>query len=640
LFFVILAALAFLAFHVHSASSLAAPAKAREDEIDALLRLLGQNVRIGLVEVGRPIDPVWLKDLRKLQSSAKPAVAKTARAAEDSAKQREDALKVLQSAEAKNEKLRAQMKDFAGDGFSMFDSVSDSEIDAARRNGQITANEAEAYGMRNAARERALLELGSLGLQIYANTYLADNTVRAMRKKAEVLEADAVAELLVVALRARAGAKRDNPPLRIVAGMAGTNQDNVCVLPSILSTASTPLTRLTVLMEIRAPFGRRRAVAFIPKLEPGRGVQIAPVPYNVSIVSRSRDDASADKAGVIRYSIWCDQFSYEGPEGPLNSSKDAKVAYCSLAAEQGRRYDFDERRRGRDRTIYRLEFTELTANENVFRVKGNLSLFDSLNRDKPLKVTPFEGDFHSVDLAPAADKTPMKRPAPDPSRKTPNVFDQARKGHKSPETPAREPASTSERRKTGVPAPPADAMLTISSGSEQSEIDLYVGEDGSIGWAPATGLLRDRMVRSTEQIMAARAEAGVMVEANRLAMAGNKEEAARLLKDYIATDPGQERVAEAERKLKQLDSLTTQGARLDEFIEARRKDPKPASAMGDFGKGLPGFDGLRPPGGRFGTGGNAGTPAEGELNTPKRGRTNPARSRNGQLPQPPSPNRP
>src|SRR4051812_45730866 len=80
-----------------------------DDDLNLLLRLLSQNIRIGLVEIARPIDPLWIKDIRKLQSSRNPAVAKTARAVEDSVKGREDALKLLETTEAKNEQLRQEM---------------------------------------------------------------------------------------------------------------------------------------------------------------------------------------------------------------------------------------------------------------------------------------------------------------------------------------------------------------------------------------------------------------------------------------------------------------------------------------------------------------------------------------------------
>jgi hypothetical protein len=560
-----------------------------DDDLNLLLRLLSQNIRIGLVEIARPIDPLWIKDIRKLQSSRNPAVAKTARAVEDSVKGREDALKLLETTEAKNEQLRQEMKEKSAritDEFGgLFGGVSDSDVYAARDSGQITGSEAEAYLMSNAGKERALLELGGIGVKIYSNSYLADKTVRAMRKKLEVLEADALAEYLAPALAARAGAKKENPPVRIAAGMAGIQHD-ICVLPSILSTANEPLTHLTLLMEIRTRVGRRRAVAFIPKLEPGRGVQVAPVPYDSFIVSRPNDQNPSDtnrsdKANVIRYSVWCDQFTYEGEEVPVTPSKDAKIAYCSLAGEKGRSYDLDERRFESNRTTYRLQFTELTPDQNIYRVKGNLSLFDPRNRDKPLSVTTFDGTFRSVDPAPPpAAKTRKGPPMPDPARKNPSIFDQARKGMSSPpQTPAKEPSSpANERRSPAFPRQPADALLTITSGSEQSEIDLYIGENGEISWSPASGVLQDRMVRTTEQIISVRAAARAMLDARELAMAGNKDEAVRVLKDYMATNPGEQRVAHAEQTLKRLDSLAEHGAQIQAFKDASGISPEMVEA--------------------------------------------------------------
>lgn len=50
---------------------------------------------------------------------------------------------------------------------------------------------------------------------------------------------------------------------------------------------------------------------------------------------------------------------------------------------------------------------------------------------------------------------------------------------------------------------------------------------------------------------------------------GKKEEAAQALNDYIASNPGEEWVKEAQGVLEQLDSLAAQGARMQEARNAR-----------------------------------------------------------------------
>src|SRR5262249_29315940 len=76
------------------------PVATPNDDLNTLLRLLSQDVRVGLVEYARPIDPLWIKDVRRLESSANPAVAKAARALEEPLKMREQSLELLETTKA------------------------------------------------------------------------------------------------------------------------------------------------------------------------------------------------------------------------------------------------------------------------------------------------------------------------------------------------------------------------------------------------------------------------------------------------------------------------------------------------------------------------------------------------------------
>src|SRR5258708_35707674 len=88
-----LAAFAFAIFAAmpwHSGATQGPAAAAPGDDLNLLLRLLSQDVRLGTLEYARPIDPLWIKDIRGLQSSSNAAVATTASAVEGAAKMREE----------------------------------------------------------------------------------------------------------------------------------------------------------------------------------------------------------------------------------------------------------------------------------------------------------------------------------------------------------------------------------------------------------------------------------------------------------------------------------------------------------------------------------------------------------------------
>lgn len=498
---------------------------AADDDLNLLLRLLSQDVRLGTTEYARPIDPLWIKDVRGLQSSSHATVAATANAVEESVKMREEALKILDSVQAENE------KDADGNSADLGDAINGLlpdgfDIDNAVANRQITPSEAEAYRAQRAAQEGAAFTLAGVMLRRYARSYLADEKVRATRHKAEVLEADAVADHLIPALSARAGPKRDDLPLRIVVGSVADR-----FLATIISTSDEVLTQLTLLIEIRTPAGRRRAVAFIPKLEPGRGVQVAPIPGDVP-ADASPDGGPKESTFVVRHSVWCDQFTFAGEKVPLDPSKLARAAYCALVGEQGRGYSFDNlgiRRNPRDRTSYTVEFTDFKPAKETFPVKGKLLFYQTDDREKPSKVTPFNATFRGVEPPRSARSNGRNKAA-------------------------------AAAALTRAPVTTADAQLSIGTGKGKSDIDFFIMESGRVEWMPRSGPLQNRMVRTAEEARQAidlKAQLDnhnlVLNQARDMASAGQKEQAVAALKDHIAKNPKFRWIAEAERLLKELE---------------------------------------------------------------------------------------
>src|SRR5262249_30616520 len=145
-------------------------------------------------------------------------------------------------------------------------------------------------------------------------------------------------------------------------------------------------------------------------------------------VTRPDPRQAGDQANVVRHTIWCDQFTYEGEEIPLTPTKDAEAAYCAVSAAARRSYDFDQRGISKGHTSYRLAINELKKQNDVYHVTGTLSQFDNRDRDTVSETMPFQGTLRGVDPA-ASSPEKSKKPAPsEKTRKGGSIFDQARQG--------------------------------------------------------------------------------------------------------------------------------------------------------------------------------------------------------------------
>src|SRR5262249_14143920 len=154
----------------------------------------------------------------------------------------------------------------------------------------------------------------------------------------------------------------------------------------------------------------------------------------------------------------------------------------------------------------------LTPGKDAYHVKGKLSVYDRTDRDTTSKVAPFEGAFRGLD-PPSAPEQPSK-----------------------PTKGSKETKNATGSQKLVSLLAPADAQLSITSGSSTSEIDLIVGQNGGIQWRPRTGPLANRVVHASEEIRAMQAEAAervadvsgpnsVLTQARSLLASGKKDEA-------------------------------------------------------------------------------------------------------------------
>ncbi len=486
---------------------------------------------MGEISIGRPLDPQWLEDVHRLESSANPAVKKAITAIGQSIKWRQDVVKMLEDTKVKNAQAVAENTVDVGDLVTgmLPENASLDDIERAVTTGQITHAQAEAYRAGIAAQDKAFWSFAKMFGTILANSSLAESGLRLLHGKAEVLEADAAAEHLTESLRARAGKAVTEAPRNVVVGAAPNRRGELNLLVAILPSAQETLTQMTLMLDIRSGMGRRHAVVYVPRLAPGEGVQVSPIPYDTRLGLKPNEEDKTERTIQIRYHVWCDQFTFESEEGPVAGLAKSRAAYCALAAQPGRGYDLISKNR-LDKSGYRLEFEELTPDGDAYRVRGTLSAFETRDRQTASKQAPFQGVIRgsaSV-TGPAAAKGPAK-------------------GKKTTTT-------RSDRAD--------DVQLSITSSLGNSEIGLSV-EDGGVSWQVKSGLGANSLVYPVSLTLARLEKAKtadkwqqVNAEVRRLISVGKKDEAVQMLRDYIDSNPAEREAASARFLLKELESTS------------------------------------------------------------------------------------
>ncbi len=319
---------------------------------------------------------------------------------------------------------------------------------------------------------------------------------------------------------------------------------------SFRSQADYELTRLTLLVRLELPLGTRFACAYIPRLPPGGQFRLSPVNYAVLFVDDpgARVEKNAPRS-MARCSLWCDQFTVEDREP--TSGKGGRLEYALQAVIPGTVYvDRSQlpsaRGPGKPTSV---KFTELTPEGDGYQIHAELTVPDPKN----------------------------------PNRSMTGSFSGTVKGVKD------QPKN-------------AAAVISLRSKAANYELAAYIHEEGELVLAglgahnPFSSLVPQVEV---EQAQATKKEFrnlhGQLVEARKLIMNGQRDEAQKSLNEFIASAPGEKWEAEAREILEKMDWLEEQGNRLKQAQEARKSSsgepsgrPKPGQPpknKPDNGKG-------------------------------------------------------
>lgn len=513
---------------------------AGEEPLDRALRLLSHDAAMGKTSINRRSlakDPMaWEQEMAILRDSPDEAVSAAARATSAVTAQRAAGREVQRLVDEKNAPIMEQaaaenlmgelMADLVGSRITV------EKLDELVRQGALSRGQADQILARESER-LARLGRGQMAFfETLTNQVFASQEIKRLNLQADLLEGRVVAEHLLPALRARAGA---NPPPECELFVGGKNSPSALwpmegfAYISCRSQADYELTRLTLLVKLDLPLGTRLACAYIPRLPPRGQFRLAPVNY--AILFAHAPDAQAEGGGaksMARYSLWCDQFAVEDREP--TPGKSGRLEYALQAVVPGSVY-VDRSQLPSSRVPAKstsVKFTELTPAGDGYEVRAEVTTPDPKN----------------------------------PAQSISGVFTGSVKGVK-------------DQPKNAL------AVISLRSGAANHELAAYVHEEGNIVLAglgarsPLNNLVAQE---EAQQAQAAKTEFRnlnePLVEARKLIMNGQRDEAEQRLNDYIATSPGEKWEAEARDILDKMDWLEEQGARLKKAREARKSAPE------------------------------------------------------------------
>lgn len=554
-------------------------------DLDDMARLLGHDVIVGRQEFRRIIPGErFMQEVRGRTGSRDRAVAGAARAAEEPFKWRTASLEMAAKLETTNQQRVRKALALLPRALTSLRDVTDAELSEAVRNRQITADDAAEIRKERDARDAAgaggELAMQLLVAQVERNRYAGP--IRWNRKRAEVLEAEVFAKHLAPALRARAGARAATAPIELRFGIKPDPYEYRERFGFVCGTskARRPLTRVALLVTVELSIGTRYVAAYIPRLEPADEFRLAPFGVDVHELHARPRSGEVSTRGV-RYSLWCDELSAEDVELATGNDQAALLAYAAQLARPGSSYladperpsgDYDvakrralarqksieenarrdRPRRVSDKTkaeavlpdptrdIYRrfgLTFIERVPQGRGYHVRVRFDRYDAEDRTKLVSSQEYEGTL--VAPEPVADR----KPGPSSSAKP----------------------SSKKKRSAPEPPPSADAfdlVAELSGDGDPLSLRVRLGFDGRLNWVTTGPLLSGRFFVQADRQKANDArhaefveKNGVLTRARVLAQEGKKDEAARVVNDFLATSPGARWEKEAHAVLGDLDRL-------------------------------------------------------------------------------------
>jgi hypothetical protein len=523
-----------------------------QEPLDQVLELLSHGAAIGNVIRGRPSMPrdheAWDSAMENLRASSDVPVATAARAAQQVTAQRAAGREVQRLVDRKNAPLleQAAAENLMGQLlWDLGERVSASDLDEQVRRGALSREQANRI-LELESNRRAQLERGQMAFfESLYNQELASHEIKRLRLQAEVLEGRIVAEHLAPALRARAG-KDAAPEIDLFIGGKSSPSPRWPLegfaYISVRSQADFELTRVTLLVKLNLPLGTRFACAYIPRLPPRGQFRLAPVNYAVLFAKdpATGGEAAAPKS-MARYSLWCDQFAVEDREPVPRRS--GRLEYAVQAVIPGAVY-VDRSQLPSSRVAVKptaVRFTELTPTGDGYEISAEVTVPDPKNPGQAISES-FSGVVQAVKDQPKN----------------------------------------------------AAALISLRSKSATHDLAAYIHEEGEVVLAglgarsPLSSLVPQV---EAEQAQAKKREFGSLnsqlVEARKLVMNGQRDEAEKRLNEFLASSPGEKWEAEAREILEKMDWLEGQGQRLKQAQEARKStsgDPASRPKLGTLPK--------------------------------------------------------
>ena len=526
-------------------------------DLDEILHMLSLGVFVEDKRLARPNEADWAKKIERLRSSRDPAVAAAAAANSPAAIRhalvREIEDKLAADIKAIDEKSVAKDKAIGATRpfFGVLGGRSDQEIDDAERRHDISSADAVALKEENSRQSakdwNAAMAAGqSLSVENKANQQLAS-----LRPGIEVLDADVVADKLVSALRVRGGPKVTQAPLQVKSGWSpvhaapatadafstrsaqiGSNSS----LVSAVSRSEHELTRLTLLITVDTQYGSRFICAYVPRLGASERFRIEPVLMSRYCLHRpaelTPDDPIPGKIGTkLRYSIWCDQFQIEDIELAMSDPVEEILAYGGIQPESAY-LTAPMTGFGAPKTIPQrlgLTFTKLTRAADAYDVEAQITRFDQRDQTKVQSSEKYTGTVRRS-----------------PTKNLTLLF------------------------KLSAPAGEDLALEFLVD-----QVGGISGVPGGLVWntreLPRGHLMYGQVLSPAKQLEDAARQREIwlnldaqIVKARKLARMGHRDEAEKLLKEILASCPGDQQMEEerARRSLRELDELVNVGRRM------------------------------------------------------------------------------
>ncbi|MFM8580401.1 MAG: hypothetical protein ACKOFW_02740 [Planctomycetaceae bacterium] len=520
------------------------------------MRLLSVGTATGLTVEPRPARPEdhikWDEETGDWNASPDPTVAGAALAVAAISSKRAAGRQIQELVNQKNAPLmdQAVAENLLGELVNDLSfRPSESRVRELVRLGEITQKQADDWVAAEDQRKARLQRGTEAFAMVLRNQKLAEIEITGLNLQAEVMEGQLVADQFAPALRSRAGTQAP-PELAVHVGYLAaptvTSSLRGFSYISVRSRADYELTRVTLLVKLTLPLGSRYACAYIPKIPAGGTFRLAPVDCTVLYRGdKPLDGGATQPSSLASYSIWCDQFSIEDQRPATDRS--ALLEYAAQAMAPGMAYVDRSQlpsNRGPVKPVS-VEFTELEPTSEGYRISAEIQEPDPKSSERVLKRM-FSGTMVSG----------------------------------------------------GKPSRAVACKLTLQASGARHELTASILEDGEIvlgGGGPRNPLGNLVAAREVARLKQSQQDFHAMndqlVAARKLIMNGQRDEAQRLIDDFLAGAPGEKWEAEAREIVANMDQLERMGERLREARRGRENMPPPTRERPTLGRRI----GERPP---------------------------------------------